>query len=471
MPTLPLFTDATAVPSEGHDPGETIRFPPSVSSGIRVLHYLGSKARLNEVIRSAIGGIVEPGGRVCDLFAGSGTVSLSLSQQWNIVAADIQEYSRVLSNGVLNPPGETVATAAAIRQEATQSGRRRGLRAALGELLEYEEACLKDATLGQVTALFDLLQHGSLQASVLGSEPPSSELSCKMRSAWRALGSKGLAGGPASVVSRHFGGVYFSWSQAIELDALLSCVHGLGDRRRDHFLAATLAAASEVVNTIGKQFAQPIKPRDARGRPKWHLVRQILRDRSMSVFDSFETWVRRVAVVPRPLREHRVMRADYRRVLADVTVEFDAVYADPPYTRDHYSRYYHVLETMALRDDPEVSTTRIRSGGSCRPSRGIYRADRYQSPFCIKSQVAPAFMELFEGAAKRSVPLIVSYSPYKKGGRPRLLTVQELLSIGRLYYRSVECESVEGVSHNKFNVARRSAEVNDYAEVLLRCTP
>ena len=471
MPTLPLFTDGAWVASEGHDHGERVQFTPSVSSSIRVLHYLGSKARLSEVIRSTVGGIVEPGGRVCDLFAGSGTVSLSLSQQWNIVAADIQEYSRVLSNGVLNPPEETVATAADSRQEATQSGLRRDLQAALGELLEYEEACRKDATVGQVTALCDLLQHGSLQASVLGSEPPSSELNRKMRAAWRALRTKGLAGGPASVVTRHFGGVYFSWRQAIDLDALLSCVHGFGDRRRDHFLAATLAAASEVVNTIGKQFAQPIKPRDAGGRPKWHLVRQILRDRSMSVFDSFEAWVRRVAAVPRMPGEHRVIRADYRQVLADDTVECDAVYADPPYTRDHYSRYYHVLETMALRDDPEVSTTRIRSGGSSRPSRGIYRADRYQSPFCIKSQVARAFEDLFEGAAKRGVPLIVSYSPYKEGGRPRLLTVQQLISIGRLYYRSVECESVDGVSHNKFNVVARSAEVNDYAEVLLRCAP
>ena len=73
------------------------------------------------------------------------------------------------------------------------------------------------------------------------------------------------------------------------------------------------------------------------------------------------------------------------------------MYADPPYTRDHYSRYYHVLETMSLRDNPEVSMTMIRAGGSPRVSRGVYRADRYQSPFCIKSQAAGAFEELCRG--------------------------------------------------------------------------
>ena len=471
MPTLPLFPDATAIAGEGHDRREGVRFRPSVSAGMRVLHYLGSKVRLNEAIRSVLEGLLQPGARVCDLFAGSGTVSLSLSQQWNVTAADIQEYSRVLSNGVLNPPEDTVATATAIRHEATGGGLRRDLRAALGVLLDYEQTCVENATAGRVGALCDLLQHGSLQAAALGSQAPSSDLSAKMQDAWRGLRAKGLEAGPESVVSRHFGGVYFSWNQSIDLDALLSCVHVFGDRRRDHFLAATLAAASEVVNTVGKQFAQPIKPRDARGRPKWHLVRQILRDRSMSVFDSFEAWVRRVAEVRSPPGQHLVIRADYRQVLADDTVEFDAVYADPPYTRDHYSRYYHVLETMALRDDPEVSTTRIGPGGSYRPSRGIYRVDRYQSPFCIKSQVAQAFHELFEGGAKRGVPLVVSYSPYKEGGRPRLLTVQQLVSIGCLYYRSVECESVDGVSHNKFNVTSKNAEMNDCAEVLLKCVP
>ena len=42
-----------------------------------------------------------------------------------------------------------------------------------------------------------------------------------------------------------------------------------------------------------------------------------------------------------------------------VTSVKEFVYADPPYTRDHYSRFYHVLETLALRDDPRFRLTRL----------------------------------------------------------------------------------------------------------------
>lgn len=32
----------------------------------------------------------------------------------------------------------------------------------------------------------------------------------------------------------------------------------------------------------------------------------------------------------------------------------DLVYLDPPYTKRQYASYYHILETVALGDEPEV---------------------------------------------------------------------------------------------------------------------
>ena len=273
------------------------------------------------------------------------------------------------------------------------------------------------------------------------------------------------------MITRHFGGVYFSWEQAIDLDSLLARVHGLDQPARDYFLAAALAVASEVVNTVGKQFAQPIRPRDARGRPKRHLARQMIRDRSMNVFDRFTAFAGRLDDLPRQERQHRVLRGDFQATLDDASIELDAVYADPPYTRDHYSRYYHVLETMALHDDPEVSTTMIRTGGRPRLSRGLYRVDRHQSPFCIKSKAPLAFDALFRAVAQRHIPLVLSYSPYRSGSenRPRLLTVEELEAIAGKHFPQVECERLGGVSHNKLNLSERNVDVDHEAEVLFIC--
>src|SRR4051812_8491921 len=69
----------------------------------RPIHYLGSKLRLVDVIREQLAELDPSLGPVCDLFAGSGTVSLALSADRSVVAADIQEYSRVLCTALLQP--------------------------------------------------------------------------------------------------------------------------------------------------------------------------------------------------------------------------------------------------------------------------------------------------------------------------------------------------------------------------------
>jgi adenine-specific DNA-methyltransferase len=51
-------------------------------------------------------------------------------------------------------------------------------------------------------------------------------------------------------------------------------------------------------------------------------------------------------------RNHSVFRTDAEK-LAE-TLEADAVYADPPYTKRQYAAYYHVLETIARYDSPEL---------------------------------------------------------------------------------------------------------------------
>ena len=458
---LPLFADNSKS-------AENIR-------EFKVLHYLGSKFRLLRPIHQAVASVLPPGGRICDLFSGSGTVSLSLSGSWVVTAVDIQEYARVLANGILNPPVNTPSLAREIRNNTTESSLWRELTDVFEDLICYEQKCLEQAIQGQVGSFCDLLEDGSLYSFNHNGRAQSNKLQYLMERASTKLSLNKQLMGPQSVVTRHFGGVYFSWKQAIFLDSLLAQVHTLNNQIRDHFLAAVLAAASNVVCTVGKHFAQPIKPYGTGNNPKHHIIGQALRDRSMSVLDSFETWIQRFnnLGLRRSKCEHRAIRADYRDILSDKNFQFDAVYADPPYTRDHYSRYYHVLETMSLRDDPEVSTTKIHAGKSPRVSRGIYRVDRYQSPFCIKSKAASAFEELCNCVSNRHIPLVISYSPYKQDSknRPRLLSVDELLEIASRHFSKVGYIPVANVSHSKFNLVARNVEVRNHAEIIVSCLP
>ncbi len=438
----------------------------------RIVHYLGSKLRLLGPIRKAVAEFVSPGARICDLFAGSGAVSLCLGREWEIASADIQEYSRVLCNGLLNPPVEPMSTGHVLRNAAFGGALGKRLYDSVSELIDYERECLHRAEGGDVGGLCDLVEFGSLIRLESGRDLVDGKLGNALRECRGRLCSEEMGESPETVMTRHFGGMYFSWQQAVDLDLLLAAIHKLDDDNRDHFLAVALAVASDVVNTVGKQFAQPIKPRNSNRRPKRHLVRQMIRDRSMSVPVRFMERLRQFSTLPKHTRNHQAFRGDYREILADRRIRFDAVYADPPYTRDHYSRYYHVLETMSLHDEPEISTTTIRSGGNPRLSRGHYRGGRHQSPFCIKSQAPGAFEALFAGVAARGIPLVVSYSPYRKAtrNRPRLLTIDELKAIATRYFRSVEFQSIDGLSHNKLNRSGRNVVVDYAAEALLLCS-
>jgi adenine-specific DNA-methyltransferase len=434
----------------------------------RLIHYLGSKLRLLGPIEKAIAEVTPYGGIVCDLFAGSGTVSAALASRWSIVASDIQEYSRVLCDALLNPPPLAELQVHDYPSLVRQTEIRWTLIECVLPLMEREERALEQARQGDARDLCDLLDEPALVGSQsLGDADDGRD------DVVRRLRIHGLTENPASVVTTQFGGAYFSWRQAVDFDALLSYVHRLDSPVRDYLLAAALATASDVVNTVGKHFAQPIRPRDSAGRVKQHLVRQIVRDRGMDVLDVFGLWLERLSCLPRSEVTHTVIRRDYRSVLTDPTLAFDVVYADPPYTRDHYSRYYHVLETMALHDLPSISTTMIRSSGGPRSSRGMYRSARHQSPFSIKSQAPAAFAGLFRGTKRRGIPLVLSYSPYDlvAGNRPRLMHLDDVISTAQRYFSQVEWRSVEGSVHNKLNVGARNIRVAYDAEALVICRP
>jgi adenine-specific DNA methylase len=154
--------------------------------------------------------------------------------------------------------------------------------------------------------------------------------------------------------------------------------------------------------------------------------------------------------------------------LDSIDGKVSVVYADPPYTRDHYSRFYHVLETLCLRDNPAISTVRIN--GEDHTSRGIYRDKRHQSPFCIRSKAPEAFSTLFSRVQKMNVPLVLSYSPYKEnsGARRRVLTIEKIEGLAQKYFKKVEILQAGNISHNKIGNSKIMDSSYD-AEIFLIC--
>jgi adenine-specific DNA-methyltransferase len=126
--------------------------------------------------------------------------------------------------------------------------------------------------------------------------------------------------------------------------------------------------------------------------------------------------------------------------------EGDLVYLDPPYTKRQYASYYHILETVALRDEPEVEGV-----AGLRPWR-----DR-ASDFCYKIRALKSLSRLIRSLKAQRV--LLSYSSeghicmqdmkveLSKLGNSKM---HPLGSIGR--YRPNKVASNTGANVNEFLV-------------------
>lgn len=429
----------------------------------RTLNYLGSKLRLLDFIDENIHHVTGRNLGVCDLFAGTGCVSYRLSQNYPIYACDIQEYSEVICNALLgehNVPASLTQTIL----EAVTSDFAHTILSAFEPLILKEECAIKECNLEVLSAV---IENGSIEVFTL--EPQTSVIEKELLSTYSNLKKYGLLD-KKSLISRYYGGVYFSYRQAVYIDIFLETIEkNIPLKYKNLFLAALLSTASDLANTVGKHFAQPLKVRDTQGHIKKTVYNKALANKTVDIVTLYEKWLRKYIDLPQSKFQNIVFKGDYLDCLRTLPNNVKTIYADPPYTRDHYSRFYHVLETMTLRDNPILST--VTAHGEVHISNGIYRSDRYQSPFCIKSQAPTAFREMFEFASVSNRNLLLSYSPYDvtKKSHPRVVTLEKLTAMAKEFFDDVEIVSAGHFSHNKLNSSEHFLEASDEAEVLVIC--
>ena len=426
----------------------------------RTLNYLGSKLRLLDFIEENVRKVTPDDAGVCDLFAGSGCVSYKLSKSFPVVTCDIQHYSKIICDALLQPCTLTKETAKAFMSNIMDIKSK--LHDAFTPLIELEEDAIKNENLELLT---DIIEHGSLE--VYNLENTESKIAPVQNQVNDKLRKSGLLG-KESLTSRYYGGVFFSYNQAVQIDVIMDAIrHYPNKADKNVLLAALLSTTSDIACTVGKHFAQPIKARDSKGKIKKLVYNKAIKDKTVDVTTLFEEWLDKYVSLPKGKYNNTILQGDYMECLKTLPDNIRTVYADPPYTRDHYSRFYHVLETMALDDVPEISTVKIH--GSTHVSNGIYRKDRHQSPFCIRSKAPKAFDEMFKAISASGRNLLLSYSPYDetKESHPRVVTISQLMSWASEYFNNVEVVSAGHFTHNKLNSTEHFLESSDEAEILI----
>jgi adenine-specific DNA-methyltransferase len=250
-----------------------------------------------------------------------------------------------------------------------------------------------------------------------------------------------------NLFTRTYAGNYFGIHQAIEADSILHALalnHSQGRITDDQKRWLTIAlgrALLKIANSTG-HFAQFLKP-------KRTSYKRYLRQRRRSLWTEwlFSTGELRAVGTVDWRRRNRSFHEDSVGLLPKFVKAKErpsVIYADPPYTDDQYSRYYHLLDTLMLYDYPVVT------------GAGLYRPGRFQASFSIKSKAVAAFDSLVRNASRTGADLVLSYPSngliHEVGVDPKEILAK--------HFRSVECCYSLPHSHSTFGASKGSAHAD-----------
>ena len=323
--------------------------------GIGTMKYMGSKRRM---LQNGLGDLIcnraQYAQRIVDLFCGAGSVAWYAAQSTElpVVAVDLQAYAVTMAQAVI---------ARDIPLDSAQVGKKwltRAKRAIARSQLFKSAVKLQKSEKN--------IEQFTREARSLCLRKRS-----KTRPIWTA-----------------YGGYYFSPVQALTFDYVLKYLPA-DEPERTVCLAATISAASMCAAAPGHT-AQPFRPTQTAGP-------FLLKAWSCDPF----------MYCQRALDE---ICPQYAQVTGDAIVEDaikfagelepnDLVIVDPPYSGVQYSRFYHVLETIA-----QGYRGIVNGAGRYPPI-----SERPQSDFSKKSQSKLALERLLTVLAKVGVTVIFTF--------------------------------------------------------------
>jgi len=220
-------------------------------------------------------------------------------------------------------------------------------------------------------------------------------------------------------ISKAYGGYYFSPYQALVFDALRQTLPR-ESKKKALALSALIDANSRAAASPGHT-AQPFQPTDsaskyiveAWNREPWELVKTAVQDLTGRT----------------AMQAGKAINGGFEKTISFLEPG-DFVFADPPYSAVHYSRFYHVLET-------------ITNGKEFIPEgRGRYPPieQRPSSDFSKKTTAFAAAKDLIDVCAEKELGLILTFPTGKASNG---LSTEDFVKYGEKRFSTVKIERFE----------------------------
>lgn len=385
----------------------------------QVIKYMGSKAAILDFISAELSKVHAEGRPLVDLFAGACAISGGFGHISKIISNDIQAYSAVIASTYLRRAEkignfDIIALASKIACANL---------AALPKNLEYKA--------GSTLAAFNMIEKRN--RDLLYKEFDYSH----------------------HLFTRVYSGTWWSAEQCVWIDAIREVLDSLLNSRKIekadfNFGLTCLMHAMAYTSQGTGHYAQY---RDAKTEAG---MTDIIKYRLKTVpvifnqkFVSLLQWNLGNVVD----LDHELITMDYRECLA--SLKSSVVYADPPYAFVHYSRFYHAMETIVEYDYPQIQ----HMGNTV--VKGRYRSERHQSPFCIKTQVTDAFVDLFNGVKSSGSDLLLSYS------NTGMIDIDKLMALASSTFGSSYEVWFDHMNHMHMTMGRRQDRSRQVRESLI----
>ncbi len=375
-----------------------------------IIKYMGSKRKLIDFLADSINEIYE-GEPICDLFAGTCILSGALGHQTIMYSNDIQSYSSVfaktyLGNYKWDEYPDLLKDILIKAQKHVDSVKE------LYPDLEFDYSFQLEVN------EFNALEQQQQDLIYLDFEDVEHHLFIK-----------------------NYSGTYWSFEQCLWIDALRVVAEEYSNTPIYNPILSSLMFAMAYNAQSTGHYAQY---RDANNVAS---MNDIIIYRCKEIFPYFEKKLKElIEFTSENTLNHIVTTLDYEDCLEEIPRE-TLIYADPPYTFVHYSRFYHALETLVKYDYPNLLY------------KGRYRTDRHQSPFCKKTEVVGAFKILFEKVKDKNSKLLLSYS---NTGMISLECILDIANktLGKNY--SVSIKAVDYIHSTMGRSDDKSREVKEY---------
>lgn len=418
-----------------------------------LIRYLGIKTKLLDEIKQEILSETEKGDVILDLFAGSNIVAQSLMQDRIVYTNDIQKYSfdvaKLMINGLSENERKKLSINNVIKSEYYNKNVSL-LRDTLKKPLEYEKTIV--SAVAEIEIDEKALHMPELQAfkEIYDNEPymghPETSVeafwgmedfySCKRYSEIREQDVKEYY----NLFCLLYAMPYFSLNQAVIIDSYRYAIDKMLENKEitqlihNAYLCALIFLLQNIVCSVGDHFAQPQQLKLINERKHYKEISKIIGKKNFDVIGCLEQKINEIKEYSYCNFSNKCFNRDYLDLLTDdgVMNNVSAIYIDPPYTNAHYSRFYHILETLVNYDYPEIEY------------KGRYRTERIQSPFCVKSKVEDAFRKLILNCACKNKKLFISYADTQQC----MITKDKIIEICGEFYTMVEVKEIEHMYRN-----------------------